>query len=270
MRRLMLPALLPALLVAAPPRVKEMALTTPDGYALKGTLTVPAAKGRRPVVVLAHQFRANREGWGPLVEQLHARGIATLALDLRGHGASATRNGEPAGVSDDFFASAEKVGFARIPDDLGLAVRWLRTQGGVDASRLGLAGSSVGAFSVVLASPKVKPTAVLSLSPAGAKAFGSEARTALAKAAADAHAPLMVFASDQDEDAATNAAALKAIPGISLHLREGRAHGFDYLAKDADTMAVFFAVYLKGPRYQAAPKAEAPAEAGKEAPSVTR
>ncbi len=52
-----------------------MSLPSPDGFTLKGTLTLPAAKGKVPVVILAHQFHADRTGWGPLVERLQARGI---------------------------------------------------------------------------------------------------------------------------------------------------------------------------------------------------
>ena len=48
--------LLPAL-TAAP---SDMALTSADGFALKGTLSLPAAKGKIPVVILAHQFGAGR------------------------------------------------------------------------------------------------------------------------------------------------------------------------------------------------------------------
>jgi len=68
-------------LLAAPANTltsTEMALTSSDGFALKGTLNLPAAKGKIPVVILAHQFRSDRSGWNPLIERLAARGIGTL------------------------------------------------------------------------------------------------------------------------------------------------------------------------------------------------
>ena len=68
MLRLLVP-LAPLALIAAPattPTSTEMALTSADGFALKGTLTLPAAKGKVPVVILAHQFRLDRSGWAPL------------------------------------------------------------------------------------------------------------------------------------------------------------------------------------------------------------
>jgi dienelactone hydrolase len=221
-----------------------MALTSADGFALKGTLTLPAAKGKAPVVILAHQFRSDRAGWAPLAERLAARGIGTLALDLRGHGASTQKAGAETAVSGDFMASAKAVGFDQIPVDLAQAAAWLRKQPGVDGRRIGLAGSSVGAFSVLLATPEVKPIAVLSLSPAGTAAFGPEARERLKTALLRGRASVLVLASGGDKDAAENAQAVKDLPGVAVDLKEGEAHGFAYFQDCADLMAVFFGEYL--------------------------
>ncbi len=248
MRMLRLLAPLASLaLFAAPgttPTSTELALTSADGFALKGTLTLPAAKGKVPVVILAHQFRADRTGWAPLAERLAARGIGTLALDLRGHGASTQKNGAEVAVTADFMASAKAVGFDQIPADLAQAATWLRKQPGVDGRRIGLAGSSVGAFSVILAAPEVKPVAVLSLSPAGTGAFGEGARERLKGAQLRGRATSLVLASLGDKDAFENAQVLKDLPGVSLNLKEGDEHGFAYLKERADLMVIFFGEYL--------------------------
>jgi dienelactone hydrolase len=244
MRTLCLLAPLASLALFAAPASTEMALTSADGFALKGTLTLPATKGKAPVVILAHQFRADRAGWAPLAERLAARGIGTLALDLRGHGAS-TRKGEAeVAVSADFMASAKAVGFDQIPADLAQAAAWLRKQPGVDGRRIGLAGSSVGAFSVLLAAPEVKPVAVLSLSPAGTGAFGEGAREKLKGALLRARASVLVLASTGDKDAFANAQAVAGLPGVAENLWEGEEHGFAYFKNHADLMAVFFGEYL--------------------------
>ncbi len=234
-------------LMAAPgstPTSAEMALTSADGFALKGTLTLPAAKGKVPVVILAHQFRTDRSGWAPLAERLAARGIGTLALDLRGHGASTNKSGVEVRVTEDFGASAKAVGFDKIPADLVLAAAWLRKQPGVDGRRLGLAGSSVGAISALLAAPEIKPVAVLSLSPAGTGAFGEGAREKLKGAVLQGRASTLVLASSGDKDAYGNAMTLKDLPGVDLSLKEGEEHGFAYFKDHADLMAVFFGEYL--------------------------
>jgi len=244
MRMRCLLAPLASLVLTAAPGTTEMALTSPDGYALKGTLTLPGTKGKAPVVILAHQFRSDHTGWAPLAERLAARGIGTLALDLRGHGASTKRDGAEVGVTPDFPASAKAVGFDKIPADLAQAAAWLRKQPGVDGRRIGLAGSSVGAFSVLLATPEVKPVAVLSLSPAGTGAFGEGARERLKGAILRGRASTLVLASIGDKDAYENAQAVKDLPGVALNLKEGDEHGFAYLKDRADLMAVFFGEYL--------------------------
>jgi dienelactone hydrolase len=252
-------------LLAAPaaPGTVDMSLTSPDGFTLKGTLTLPAAKGKVPVVILAHQFHSDRAGWAPLLERLQARGIGTLALDLRGHGESTAKGEATVKVTEDFGASAKAVGFDQIPADLAQAAAWLRKQPGVDGRRIGLAGASVGAFSVLLAAPAVKPVAVLSLSPAGNPAFGADAMGKLKQAVLQAKASCLVLASTGDKGAFENASALKDLPGVALNLKEGEEHGFAYFKDRADLMAVFFGEYLgyhrTGETAVAVKKAPAPA-----------
>ena len=244
MRTLCLLAPLATLALVATPAATEMALTSADGFALKGTLTLPETRGKAPVVILAHQFGANRAGWGPLAERLAARGIGTLALDLRGHGASTQKAGAQVAVTDDFMASAKAVGFDQIPADLAQAAAWLRKQPGVDGRRIGLAGASVGGFSVLLASPEVKPVAILSLSPAGSPAFGDGALEKLKAAQLRGRATVLVLASSDDKEAFANAQSLRDLPGVDVNLKDGNEHGFAYFKERADLMAVFFGEYL--------------------------
>jgi dienelactone hydrolase len=244
MRTLRLLAPLASLALFAAPASTEMALTSPDGFALKGTLTLPTTKGKAPVVILAPQFGSDRNGWAPLAERLAARGIGTLALDLRGHGASTQKNGAEVKINTDFAASAKAVGFDQVPTDLAQAATWLRKQPGVDPRRIGLAGSSFAAFSVLLAAADVKALAVLSLSPAGNVAFGEGSREKLKGAVLRGRTSTLVLASTGDKDALDNAMAMKDLPGVDLNISEGDAHGFAYLKDRADLMAVFFGEYL--------------------------
>jgi dienelactone hydrolase len=243
-----------------------MALTSPDGFALKGTLTLPATTGKVPVVILAHQFGADRTGWAPLTERLAARGIGTLALDLRGHGASNRKDGTEVTVTSDLMASAKAVGFDKIPGDLVQAAAWLRQQPGVDGRRIGLAGSSLGAFASLLATPDVQPVAVLSLSPAGIGAFGAGAAEKLKAAVLRGRATTLVLASSGDKEAFENAQTVKDLPGVAVNLKDGDEHGFAYLKERADLMAIFFGEYLTyhhtGKAYASAPAVRKPASAG--------
>ncbi|BDU75964.1 alpha/beta hydrolase [Mesoterricola sediminis] len=249
--------LLPAILGAAQPAVKDVTLTAADGYVLKGTFVMPAQKGPRPVVILAHQFRADRSAWKPLADDLNARGIATFALDLRGHGQSTSRDGKTVAVTGDFAASSQLVGFAEIPADLHLAALWVRKQHGVDGRRLALAGSSIGAYTALAAAPSIRPVAVLALSPAGG--WGDKPAERLVAAAHKARAAVYVWASEEDPDAFANATALKPVFGVYARVVPGREHGFDYLPGNRDTMAGWLAEVLRRPaRVAAKPATEVP------------
>jgi len=258
-RRSLVLLALPSILAAAQPSVRELTLKTPDGYLLKGTLTLPSGHGRCAAVILAHQFQSDRSGWAPLAEQLRGRGIATLALDMRGHGKSTERNKENVAVGTDFAESAKRVGFEQMPHDLELAAAWLRKQPGIDGRRVALAGSSVGAFSVILASPRIHPAAVLALSPAGNSAFGPEAEAHLKSAVRHARSAVFALAAEEDADAWQNCKALSGLPGVYAKGVEGKAHGFEFLAPQGDTMAVFLGEYLRK-RVSSKPKGEAKGE----------
>ncbi len=235
---------LPVLLSAAQPVVRDVSLKTPDGFVLRGTLSIPPQAGPRPVVVLAHQFSSDRTGWKSLPGLLAARGIATLDMDLRGHGQSTLKDGKPLEITDDFMGSARTVGFDRIQDDIAQAAAWVRRQPRIDPSRLALAGSSLGAFAALLAARKVHPLAVLALSPAGNGAFGENPENRLVRAVESAHSAVLVMASADDREAAANAALLRDEPGIYVELLPGRDHGFAFLPGEADTMAGWLGEYL--------------------------
>lgn len=250
MRALRLLAPLPALFLMAPlaatePSATPVSFTTPDGFTIKGTLTIPSSGPKRhPVVILAPQFHQTRDSFAALAERLNARGIATLALDLRGHGESTDKGGATVAVTDDFAASAKAVGFDKIPADLAQAAAWVRKQRGIDGRRVGLAGASIGAFSVLMAARQVRPQAVLALSPAGNEAFGDKALDAMKASVARGGGAELVFAAADDKAAADNATALAAMPGVSVLKFEGKDHGAAFLKDHAETMAVFFGEYL--------------------------
>jgi dipeptidyl aminopeptidase/acylaminoacyl peptidase len=69
----------------------ELSVPAADGLILKGTLTYPTGRRgeRLPLAVLAHQYPATRDTFAPLVRDLLAAGVDTLAVDQRGHGGTA-------------------------------------------------------------------------------------------------------------------------------------------------------------------------------------
>src|SRR6266478_1258834 len=59
------------------------------GDELVGTLFLPAATGRSPVLIICHGAGEFKENYFELCELLAGRGVATLAIDMHGHGQSA-------------------------------------------------------------------------------------------------------------------------------------------------------------------------------------
>jgi pimeloyl-ACP methyl ester carboxylesterase len=167
----------------------DMSVPAADGLVLKGTLAYPKkyAGAAFPLAVLAHQYPSTRDSYAPLVADLLESGIATLAFDQRGHGASILSPGGPLVIDTPegftleafgkaFMSSAGKVGFARIENDVLRVASWGAFQNLIDSSRLALVGASIGGSGVLLAAGNIPSLrAVATLGAAGAPAFGSDA-----------------------------------------------------------------------------------------------
>lgn len=103
---------------------------------LEGTLSLPSSGGRHPAVILVHgSGKATRDtpGFGELANLLVLEGFAVLRYDKRGWGESTS--GETVYPFLDDLAR-----------DAASAVRYLRSRGEIDPSRVGLLGFSEGAW----------------------------------------------------------------------------------------------------------------------------
>jgi dipeptidyl aminopeptidase/acylaminoacyl peptidase len=96
--------------------------------------------GPAPAVIVVHGFTACRHDHAVLLPagMLHRNGFSVLLIDLRDHGDSTREDGRFAGGTDEYR------------DVLG-AWDWLRTEQGIEPSRIGLLGISLGAATVLLA-----------------------------------------------------------------------------------------------------------------------
>lgn len=140
---------------------EKVILTADDGYRITGNFT--KADGKAGVVVL-HMYRNDKESWQPLVEKLTARGITSLAIDMRGHGDSKL---DPKGNDDSkrVLARDAKL-FNRMHQDAEAAVRYLLDKG-IDPQRIGLIGASVGCSVAIhtVSENKVPVGAVVVMTP---------------------------------------------------------------------------------------------------------
>lgn len=94
-----------------------------------------------PAVVLLHMNRGRKEDWEPLFLALRERGIASLAVDMRGHGES-TKGAKGEDLARR-VAERDPELYRSMWQDAAAAVRWLE-EFGHKAERIGLAGASVG------------------------------------------------------------------------------------------------------------------------------
>jgi putative phosphoribosyl transferase len=103
-----------------------------NGITLAGRLLLPPAE-RAAAVVLVHGLGSGKDSPRNVViaERLRDSGLAVLLFDLSGHGESDTD-----GRGDELDAYS---------DDLTAAFRWLTSRDAIDRSRIGVAGSSLGA-----------------------------------------------------------------------------------------------------------------------------
>lgn len=117
--------------------MEHVSFLTGDRVTISGNyLAVP---GATRVALLLHMRPATKASWGAFQEALAARGIASLAIDLRGHGESCTVGGETLRYAD--FSEAEERASIF---DVRAAHAWLLEQGFAPRGIV-LGGASIGA-----------------------------------------------------------------------------------------------------------------------------
>jgi dienelactone hydrolase len=226
----------------------EMSVPAADGLILKGTLAYPTGQPGAwyPLAVLAHQYPATRDSFAPLVRDLLAAGVATVAFDERGHGASIVGPKGPVAVDAPegpgleafgtaFAASAQRVEFARIENDVLRVVGWGASQNFIDADRLALVGASVGGPGVLLAAPGIPGLqGVATVGAAGAPAFGADGPARVRAAVERLRVPVFLASSENDpfEGGANVTRWGKGLAHVTTHLVPGSAHA----------MAIYFDV----------------------------
>jgi len=111
-------------------------------------------------VILIHMMPSNRKSWAEFQAKLSKRGIASLAIDLRGHGESLDG---PEGTKMDFKSFTDEEHQSALFDVTG-AIDWLKRRG-FDPARIALCGASFGAnlaVEALLEEPKLLGAALLS------------------------------------------------------------------------------------------------------------
>jgi alpha-beta hydrolase superfamily lysophospholipase len=120
------------------------------GDELAGILFLPEDKGRCPVLIICHGAGEFKENYFELCELLATRGVATLAIDMHGHGQSA---GERYYVSMRQWVA-----------DVQAAIDFLLTHPRIDGKKIGAFGLSSGGTAILEAAmvdPRLKALVAL-------------------------------------------------------------------------------------------------------------
>ena len=139
---------------------REFELDVGKGEHVPAILQCPTGTARVPAVVLLHGFSSHKERMADSIgAALLKRGVASLAVDLPAHGARLENL--------DVLTRQNPLAVIRLwrlaLHEGKCALRYLAEQRGVDASRLGVAGYSLGAYLalfVASASRSVKAVAL--------------------------------------------------------------------------------------------------------------
>jgi len=226
-----------SLVLIMPLFATELNLTTEDGFELHGWLEKPKNVMKpTPIVLLAHQFGADHTSWDSLIKGLHEKGMATLSVDLRGHGKSTIQKGvenrvkipkNTSEVRDAFTESAQKVGFSQIPQDLIAWLEMMEEDNSLDMQQLYLIGASLGGASLVPVLNDYDAKALITLS--AGKSNSMESDMALSTSLTKTY-----FVATKNDPLGANVNALeygkKAIAGTTLIL-SGDGHGTVLLPK---------------------------------------
>lgn len=105
-----------------------------EGWQVFGDFAVPGAKEPVPAVIMLNRAAGSREAYRALAQHLLACGIASLRVDLRGHGESTNLGKFIPGQNVEILGPSES--------DVLAAVDFLEKDKRIDDQRIGIVGGS--------------------------------------------------------------------------------------------------------------------------------
>lgn len=117
-----------------------------DGWQLIGDLLVPPTKRKVPAVIMLNRAAGDRTEYAGLAARLAERGIASLRVDLRGHGESINK-----GRFIPFDQQSSELIIKPSHEDVTAIHRYLKTLPGIDPARIGFVGASYSGEAMAIA-----------------------------------------------------------------------------------------------------------------------
>ena len=189
----------------------DIIIEAADGLEIVATFYVGSGTTPRPGVILLHMLGGNRQAWRGYAAQLATQGYSSLAIDMRGHGATRGSND-----------------WEKADDDIQRAYAYLGNRPDVDESRIAIIGGSIGANMALItaaAEPMIN-TAIL-LSP------GLDYRGVTTDDVIGPYGerPILIVASEGDVFAADSSRTLSelAVGNAVLQIYDGSSHGTNML-----------------------------------------
>ncbi len=227
---------------SAPLQREDVTFATSDGVTVSAFF-VRGRTEKAPVVILLHMLGGSKEDWVPILEKylVPETPYAWLALDLRGHGGSTTRNGKTISYGD--FTPGD---WNAAVGDVAAAKQYLSTRSDVDMDHLAIMGASIGAniaLRYAATDPSVKALVLLSPGTSYRGVATSDAMVAYG------NRPVLLAAAEEDGAAIEAARTLpKSARGQMLvKVFPGNIHGTRMFGvyPVAGQIADFLAEYMK-------------------------
>lgn len=203
---------------------QHISLETSDHVTIAATFR---HKDEKNAAILLHMMPATKESWEPFEQELTNAGIASLAIDERGHGES-SMNGT---LNYKTFSDAQHQAKIR---DVEAAYEYLKSQG-FDDTHIFVIGASIGANLTIefLAQHPAIPAGI-ALSP-GLDYHGVKTADAVKNLNQNQH--LVIVASDDDPESAVDSEKLHLLnPSTTLIEKYGLGHGTNMFSKDPSLM----------------------------------
>lgn len=191
-------------------------VTASDGLALAGTFYPGSGAPPWPGVLLLHMLGSERGAWADVAASLSARGYASLAIDMRGHGST--------GGAQDWTLAV---------DDLQRVWTYMAGREDVDESRTAVVGASIGSnMALITGAGQPAIDTVVLLSP-GLDYNGVTTEDAMATYGAR---PVLIVASEEDTYAADSSRTLQGLAAgeANLVMYSGAGHGTNMFGPQPD------------------------------------
>jgi dienelactone hydrolase len=136
--------------------VQDFSIATDDSTRINGTSFAPKREGRLPTVIFLHGTGGSRQDGFGLLRTLAQKGFLGLAIDARYHGAGVPQSAYFNAISNAYVTGQGHPFLYDTVWDVMRLLDYLEQRSDVDASRIGLVGSSKGGMETYL-SAAVEP-----------------------------------------------------------------------------------------------------------------